>query len=44
MTSGVKESGYRRKRIGFPENYSLYFYRLHRRFAFRMRYEGGAEE
>jgi hypothetical protein len=39
-----KEFGYRKKRLDLPENYSLSFYRLHRRFGIDVRYEGDEEE
>jgi hypothetical protein len=39
-----KEFGHRKKRLDLPENYSLYFYRLRRRFGVEVRYEGGDEE
>ncbi len=35
-----KEFGYRKKRLDLPENYSLYFYRLHRRFGIEVHYAG----
>lgn len=33
-----KEFGYRKRRLDLPENYSLSFYRLHRRFGVEVRY------
>lgn len=39
-----KEPGFRRKRLHVPEDYGLYFYRLHRRFGIGVRYaEAGTE-
>jgi hypothetical protein len=39
-----KEFGYRKRRLDLPENYSLYFYRLRRRFGVEVHYEGDEEE
>ena len=39
-----KEFGYRKKRFDIPEDYSIYFYRLHRRFGVEVHYGGGEEE
>jgi len=39
-----KEFGYRKRRLDLPENYSLYFYRLHRRFGIDVQYGGEDEE
>jgi len=39
-----KEFGYRKKRLDLPENYSLYFYRLHRRLGIDVMYESDEEE
>lgn len=39
-----KEPGFGKRRLDMPEDYSLYFYRLHRRFGIEMRYESGKEE
>lgn len=33
-----KEPGFRKKRLDMPEDYSLYFYRLHRQFGISVRY------
>jgi hypothetical protein len=39
-----KEPGFRKKRVDMPEDYSLYFYRLHRKFGIGVRYdEAGAD-
>jgi len=37
-----KEFGYRKRRLDLPENYSLYFHRLHRRFGVDVMY--GSED
>lgn len=39
-----KEFGYRKKRLDLSENYSLYFYRLHRRFGGDVMYRTDEEE
>ena len=39
-----KEFGYRRRRLDLFENYSLYFYRLHRRFGVEVMYGTEDEE
>ncbi|MBI4735221.1 MAG: hypothetical protein HY766_04050 [candidate division NC10 bacterium] len=39
-----KEFGYRKRRLDLPENYSLYFYRLHRRFGVDVMYGTDEEE
>lgn len=39
-----KEFGYRKRRLDLPENYSLYFLRLHRRFGIDVRYGADEEE
>lgn len=39
-----KEFDYRKRRLDLPENYSLYFYRLHRRFGVDVMYGTDEEE
>lgn len=39
-----KEFGYRKRRLDLPENYSLYFFRLHRRFGIDVMYGADEEE
>jgi hypothetical protein len=39
-----KEFGYRKRRLDLPENYSLFFYRLHRRFGIEVAYGTDEEE
>jgi len=39
-----REFGYRKRRLDLPENYSLYFYRLHRRFGVEVLYGSEDEE
>lgn len=39
-----KEFGYRKKRLDLAENYSLYFFRLHRRFGIEVAYGTDEEE
>jgi len=36
-----KEPGFGKRRLDMPEDYSLYFYRLHRRFGIKVSYESG---
>lgn len=38
-----KEPGFGKRRLDMPEDYSLYFYRLHRRFGIKVSYESGEE-
>jgi hypothetical protein len=39
-----KEFGYRKRRLDLPENYSLYFFRLHRRFGVEVMYRSEGED
>lgn len=39
-----KEPGFGKKRLDMPEDYSLYFYRLRKRFGIEVRYESAEEE